>query len=150
MIEPRQRILFTTVAALVVAIGVSLAVSASQEASGRAALTARAKAFLRSLKGLPEDGTPGRRVDPTEFLRPADRGAARSLLALERLQGAFGNANDDLLVAQVKILGNGRAVTYSPVELDVPMGRHRVQAGLRELAWVQGPDGRWYLDPAGL
>ena len=149
MIDPRQRILVTTLAALAVAIGVSLSVAGSQEASGRAALTARARAFLRSLKGEAVGEGRGRPADPSEFLLPADRGRATSVAALRRLKDAFDDTNDELLVSQVKLLGKGKAVTYSPVALDVPSGRGQVVAG-RELRWVQDADGRWYLDPAGL
>lgn len=150
MFPPRLRILVTTFAALAVAVGAALAVVGSQESTGRTDLTVRARSFLRSLKGEP-DGA-GRRPspDPTEFLRPADRGSARNVLALTRLRDAFGDTNDELLVVQVKLLGDGKAVTYTPVALGVPMGQRRSEAGLREIAWVRDADGRWYLDPAGL
>lgn len=150
MFGPRQRILATAVAALAVAIGVSLSLVGTQRASGRADLTVRARAFLRALKGISDPLEHGRSAVPSEFLRPADRGRAAHVLALRRLQDAFGDTNDDLLVAQVKLLGDGKAVTYSPVALAVPSGRRRAQAGLRELSWVQDTDGQWYLDPAGL
>jgi hypothetical protein len=151
VLPPRLRILVTTCAALAVAVGAALALVGSQESSGRADLTVRARSFLRSLKGEESDGA-GRRPspDPTEFLRPVDRGSARNVVALVRLRNAFGDTNDDLLVAQVKLLGDGKAVTYTPVTLGVPMGRRRLEAGLREIAWVRDADGRWYLDPAGL
>jgi hypothetical protein len=139
--EPRARILVTSLVALGVSLAVSLAVVGAQKASGRADLTARATAFVRVLKGDSSEGG----ADVGDFLRPEDRASPAVLVGLRRLAGAYRSDRSEIEFSQVEILGPGKARTIRSVG---PPGQPMFRE--REIDWVRGGDGRWYLDPAGL
>ena len=140
----------TSLAALGVSLAVSLAVIAGQQSSGRSDLTERATAFVRTLKvnGFGRDAGVG--LDPTDFLRPEDRSRAPALDGLKRLADAYRGAGDESEVAEVEILGGGKARTRSPVQFGGGRSRQGDDVGARQIDWIRGTDGRWYLDPAGL
>lgn len=148
MLEPRRRILVVSIVALAAALGVSLAVIGRQESSGRADLTARATAFVRVLKGVRRDAeAPG----PLDYLRPEDRTDPAVVAGLRRLADVFSNdADADLDVASVEVLGDHHGRTLSPGPGAVRIVKGRPVLSSRQIDWVRGPDGRWYVDPAGL
>ena len=150
MLEPRSRILVTSLAALGVSLAVSLAVIGGQKSSGRSDLTERATSLVRTLKVKAFGHEAGVGVDPTDFLRPEDRSLTQALDGLKRLADAYSSAGDEIDVAQVEILGGGKARTLSPIASGASrFGRDR-DVGARQIDWIRGADGRWYLDPAGL
>ena len=140
----------TSLAALGVSLAVSLVVIGGQQSSGRSDLTERATEFVRMLKAR-ESGRDGRTpVEVTEFLRPEDRSSRAALEGLKRLEGTFGSASEGIDIAQVEILGAGKARTLAPLSVGGLQNRRGRSVEIGQIDWIRGADGRWYLDPEGL
>ena len=143
--DPRRRILVTSILALVVALVVSLVVIGGQRSSGRAALTRRATEFVRLLKGT--DDVLGRRLD---FLRPEDRENSKLLAGIRRLEEVLGSGPSEIDVTEVQILSDGHGRSFMPGPDAMMPSRAPMRASLRQIDWIRGGDGRWYVDPSGL
>lgn len=145
MLEPKVRILTTSLAALGVALVVSLVVIGGQKSSGRSDLTERATAFVRLLKGSDADRATVGGASPIDFLRPEDRTNGAALAGLKKLASANRTDDEEIDFSRVDVFDGGRGRT---LRARGPEGRPSF--GERPIDWIRGADGRWYLDPAGL
>ncbi len=150
VLEPRTRILWTSLAALGISLVVTLTVIGGQQSSGRSDLTERATTFVRTMKvrQLGRDVRIG--VDVLDFLRPEDRSDSAVLAGLRRLEAVYRSIGDDLEISNVEILGGGKARTMSPFAVVGLRKGSRGTVEARQIDWIRGTDGRWYLDPEGL
>lgn len=145
MLEPKARILTTSLAALGIALVVSLVVIGGQARSGRSDLTARATDLVRLLKGSGVDRDPEGGAGAINFLRPEDRTNGAVLDGLRKLAAAYRTTDAEIEFSRVDVFdgGRGRTLRYRG-----PSGNPSF--GERQIDWIRGADGRWYLDPAGL